>query len=86
MTPTKLLIGQILVCFAIAIAGLLASTQWGASMLGYQPQLGPAWCHLGELPIYRPWALFAWWYSFEAYAPEVFDKAGTLAAGSGFVG
>ena len=86
MTPTKLLIGQILICFAIVIAGLWAATQWAASMLGYQPELGLPWFRLGEVPVYRPWSLFAWWYHYEAYAPEVFDKAGTLAGASGFVG
>lgn len=39
MTPTKLLIGQILIVFAIVIAGVWASTQWAATMLAYQPQL-----------------------------------------------
>ncbi len=86
MTPTKLLIGQILIVFAIVFAGLWAATQWAASMLAYQPQLGLPWFELRGLPIYRPWALFAWWYHYEAYAPEVFDKAGTLAGASGFVG
>lgn len=86
MTPTKLLIGQILVVFAIVIAGLWAATQWAAAMLGHQPQLGLPWFVLGELPVYRPWSLFPWWYHYEAYAPQVFDKAGTLAAASGFLG
>jgi type IV secretion system protein VirD4 len=86
MTPTKILIGQILVVFAIVLLGLWASTQWAAAMLAYQPELGVPWFMLGELPVYRPWALFAWWYHYEAYAPEVFEKAGTLAAASGFVG
>lgn len=86
MTPTKLLIGQILVVFAIVIAGVWAATQWAAAMLAYQPQLGLPWFTLLRTPIYRPWAIFAWWYHFDAYAPHVFDKAGTLAAGSGFVG
>ena len=85
MTPTKILIGQILVVFAIVFLGLWASTQWAATMLAYQPELGAPWFMLGELPVYRPWALFAWWYHYEAYAPEVFDKAGTLAAASGFL-
>lgn len=35
MTPTKLLIGQILVVFAIVLAGRWAATQWAAAMLGY---------------------------------------------------
>jgi type IV secretion system protein VirD4 len=86
MTPTKLLIGQILIVFAIVFLGLWAATQWTASMLGYQPQLGLPWFLIGDWPVYRPWSLFAWWYHFEAYAPEVFDKAGTLAAASGFAG
>lgn len=86
MTPTKLLIGQILIVFAIVLLGLWAATQWAASMLAYQPELGLPWFMLGELPLYRPWALFGWWYHYEAYAPEVFDKAGALAGASGFLG
>jgi type IV secretion system protein VirD4 len=61
MTPTKLLIGQILIVFAIVIAGLWAATQWAASMLAYQPQLGSPGFMLGTLPGYRPWAVFGWW-------------------------
>lgn len=86
MTPTKLLIGQILVVFAIVVAGVWAATQWCAAMLGYQAELGTAWFQIGNLPIYRPWAIFWWWYSYDAYAPHVFDKAGTLAGASGFLG
>lgn len=86
MTPTKILIGQILVVFAIVMLGLWASTQWAAAMLAYQPELGAPWFMFAGWPVYRPWALFAWWYHYEAYAPEVFDKAGTLAAASGFLG
>ena len=86
MTPTKLLIGQVILVFAIVIAGVWAATQWCAAMLGYQTQLGTAWFTLAHVPIYRPWAIFGWWYSFEAYAPHVFDKAGALAAASGFLG
>ena len=86
MTPTKLLIGQILVVFAIVVAGVWTATQWCAAMLGYQPQLGPAWFMLFDTPVYRPWAIFPWWYHYEAYAPEVFDKAGMLAGASGFLG
>jgi type IV secretion system protein VirD4 len=86
MTPTRLLIGQILVVFAIVGLGLWAATQWAASMLAYQPQLGSPWFALRGLPFYRPWALFAWWFKFEAYAPAVFDRAGALAAASGFLG
>ena len=86
MTPTKLLIGQILVVFAIVIAGMWAATQWAAAMLANQPELGRPWLIIGHLPIYRPWALFSWWYHYDAYAPQVFDKAGMLAGASGFLG
>ena len=86
MTPTKLLIGQIFIVLAIVLAGVWAATQWAAAMLAYQPQLGPSWFMLGHIPVYRPWSLFPWWYHFDAYAPVVFDKAGALAAASGFVG
>lgn len=86
MTPTKLLIGQILVVFAIVILGVWAATQWAAAMLGYQAQLGPAWTAIAGRPVYRPWQLFEWWYLYEAYAPHVFDKAGMLAGASGFMG
>ena len=86
MTPTKLLIGQILVVFAIVIAGVWAATQWAAAMLAYQPELGLPWFRLGSVPVYHPWALFGWWYHYDAYAPVVFDKAGMLAGASGFVG
>jgi type IV secretion system protein VirD4 len=86
MTPTRLLLGQIAVVFAIVGLGLWAGTQWAAAMLAYQPRLGPAWFDLLGLPVYRPWQLFVWWYQFDAYAPEVFDKAGMLAASGGALG
>ncbi len=62
MTPTKFLIGQIAVVFAVAIGGMWIATQWAAWKLGYQSQLGPAWFDFLHYPIYRPWNLFAWWY------------------------
>ncbi|WP_136661656.1 conjugal transfer protein TraG [Nitratireductor sp. XY-223] len=86
MTPTKLLIGQIVIVFAIVILGVWAATQWCAHMLGYQAQLGAPWFIPFGWPVYEPWKLFVWWYFYEAYAPEVFDRAGLLAAGSGFMG
>jgi type IV secretion system protein VirD4 len=86
MTPTKLLIGQILIVFAIMVLGVWAATQWAAAMLAYQPELGRPWLRLGQLPLYRPWSLFPWWFHYEAYAPAVFNKAGALAGGSGFLG
>jgi type IV secretion system protein VirD4 len=86
MTPTSLLIGQIAFVFAIVIAGVWSATQWTAAMLGYQPQLGAPWVILFGVPLYRPWQLFPWWYSYDAYAPHVFNRAGMLAGTSGFLG
>src|SRR3546814_12269898 len=86
MTPTKLLIGQIIVVFAIVLAGVWFATQWAAAELAYQPELGPPWFFAFGRPIYLPWALFGWWFSFDAYAPKVFDEAGAIAAASGLVG
>ena len=72
--------------FAIVLLGLWLATEWAAAMLGFQPELGPPFAAIGRLPLYRPWALFAWWYEFDAYAPRVFDRAGALAGASGFMG
>lgn len=86
MTPTKLLVGQIIIVFAIMILGVWCATQWAAAMLGYQAALGDPWAIWLGTPIYRPWQLFDWWYHYDAYAPEIFDKAGILAGLSGFIG
>ena len=39
-------------------------------MLGYQPRARRALVLARRLPVYRPWALFGWWYHYEAYAPR----------------
>jgi type IV secretion system protein VirD4 len=86
VTPTKFLAGQIAVIFAVAVGGMWVATQWAAWKLGYQPQLGPEWFTVLRLPVYRPWSLFAWWYAYDAYAPSIFNEAGSIAALSGFAG
>ncbi|MBB4633108.1 conjugal transfer protein TraG [Sphingosinicella soli] len=86
MTPTKLLIGQMLAVLAVMTLGVWAATQWAAAMLGYQGALGAAWFTLFGTPVYDPWSIFLWWYHYEAYAPEIFDEAGLIAGGSGFLG
>ena len=86
MTPTKLLIGQILTVFAIVIAGIWFATEWAAWKLAWQAELGRPWFILGHWPIYHPWSIFPWWYHFDAYAPHIFDRAGTIAGASGFIG
>ncbi|MCR9078564.1 MAG: IncP-type conjugal transfer protein TraG [Hyphomonadaceae bacterium] len=86
MTPAKILIGQIIIVFAIIIGTLWGATQWTAHQLDYQPALGAPWFVALETPIYKPWRLFQWWYAYEAYAPEIFTKAGVIAASGGLLG
>jgi type IV secretion system protein VirD4 len=86
MTPTKFLIGQILIVFAIVTGAVWGATQWAAAALQFQPRLGPAWFAIAGYPVYLPWRLFEWWYAYEAYAPAVFNRAGVIAASGGLVG
>ena len=86
MTPTKFLLGQIIVVFAVAIGGLWFATEWAAWHLDYQPRLGLPWFDLYAQPIYHPWCLIVWWYAYVAYAPKLFNAAGAIAATRGFAG
>jgi type IV secretion system protein VirD4 len=86
VTPTKFLVGQIAVVFAVVIFGVWFATEWCAWHLDFQPRLGSWWFTLFGIPIYRPWRLFEWWYAYEAYAPHLFNRAGAIAAASGFAG
>jgi type IV secretion system protein VirD4 len=86
MTPTRILIGQIAIVLAIVIAGSWISTEWAASHLGFQWRLGPAWFRFLRFPVYYPWRVFEWWYAYEAYAPNVFNTAGMIAASGGLAG
>lgn len=86
MTPTKLLLGQMLIVALIVVIGVWFATQWAAASLVYQRELGAPWFKLAGLPVYAPWALFPWWFHFDAYAPDVFDEAGAIAAASGLLG
>jgi len=85
MTPTKILIGQIVLVFVVVLLGIWLATEWVAIHLSFQPELGAPWARLGGLPLYRPWSIFPWWYHFDAYAPQVFARAGVIAGASGFV-
>jgi type IV secretion system protein VirD4 len=86
MTPTKLLIGKIIVVLAIIVASIWTATQWVAAELAYQAELGAPWFFAFGHPIYHPWSIFPWWFSFDAYAPIIFDEAGAIAAAGGFIG
>ncbi len=85
MTHTKILFGQIAISFLLVLLAIWTATQWAAAQLGYQPSLGVAWFTWNETPFYKPWRIFQWWYAFEAYAPEVFAKAGLISVSGGFL-
>ncbi len=86
MTPTRILFGQILIVFATAVLAIWFATQWTAARLGDQSALGPAWFALVGHHIYRPWSLFVWWFSFNAYTPAIFNTGGLIAATGGMLG
>jgi type IV secretion system protein VirD4 len=85
VTPTKILIGQILIVLGIVLAGVWSATEWTAGALGFQLRLGAPWFVLRGVPMYYPWRLFEWWYAYEPYAPDVFDTGGVIAAASGIL-
>src|SRR6185312_7490984 len=86
MFPAKIYVGQIAVVFGIVVASTWGATQWTASALGYQEGLGSPWFMLSGYLVYLPWRLFEWWYAYEAYAPEIFERAGAMSAGGGIAG
>ena len=83
--PTGVLFGQIFAVLTTSLACLWGATQWTASALGYQGELGLPWFTLGSMPVYHPWELFLWWYAFDAYAPETFMRGGMFAALGGIM-
>ena len=85
MSAAKILWGQILAVLTIIVASVWSATQWTASALGFQPELGAPWFRLFGHPVYRPYDLFWWWFSYDAYAPQIFDTGGMIATLGGFL-
>jgi type IV secretion system protein VirD4 len=85
MSATRILWGQIFAVFAIATGGVWGATQWTAAALAYQPELGSAWFMALGHPVYPPWSIFWWWFSYEAYAPRIFETGGIIAASGGLM-
>ncbi|MEA3264680.1 MAG: conjugal transfer protein TraG [Pseudomonadota bacterium] len=86
MSPTRVLLGQMLVVFAIVVGACSLATQMTADALGHQSQLGTPWTVLFSEPVYEPWRFFLWWFQFEAYAPAIFNRGGMIAGAGGFAG
>ena len=85
MQATRILWGQVLAVFIIILAGIWSATQWTASALGYQSELGAPWFMIGDWPIYSPPSFFWWWFSFDAYAPHVFERGAYIAVSGGLI-
>ena len=83
MTPTKILIGQMLMVFGIVVGGAWLATEWTAAQLGFQPRLGVPWFAVLGLPVYVPWQFAEWWYVYESYAPDIFTRAGRSPRAAG---
>ncbi len=86
MTPTKILIGQAVIVMMIIAAGVWLATAYVAHIFGYDAALGRPWFSAFGTPVYYPWRLFEWWYSYEAYAPGIFLRGGAIAAAGGMGG
>jgi type IV secretion system protein VirD4 len=71
---------QISTSLLLVLVTLWTATQWAAAMLAYQPALGSPLLDLIVLKLYAPWQLFTWWIAFDAQAPDVFARAGAVAA------
>jgi type IV secretion system protein VirD4 len=86
MKPTRVLVGQIAIVLAIVIAASWIATEWAAWHLAFQWRLGIPWFRFLRFPVYYPWRVFEWWYAYEAYAPNIFNTAGMIAASGGLAG
>ena len=83
--PVRISALTIATASALVILCLWAATQWAAAMLAYQPALGAAWIEFAGIRIYAPWKLLSWWLAFDAQAPNVFARAGAVAAVGGLL-
>jgi type IV secretion system protein VirD4 len=83
MSATKILWGQVLLVGAVVLVFLWAATEWTAWQLGFQAQLGSPWFVFLGWPFYRPLAFFWWWFTYDAYAHDIFVDGGFIAASGG---
>jgi len=83
MNATKILWGQIFLVSLVVLTFVWTATEWTAWRLGFQPQLGHPWFELLGWPVYQPPAFFWWWFAFDAYAPDIFNEGGYIAAAGG---
>jgi type IV secretion system protein VirD4 len=80
MSSFRFAVVQVSLAGAAVLLCLAAATQWAAAMLAFQPALGAPAIDLFGVKLYAPWKLFSWWLAFDAQVPQVFARAGALAA------
>jgi len=85
MSATRILWAPVIVVFALVLATTWGATQWTASALGYQPELGAPWLIIGDHRLYPPPAFFWWWFTYDAYAPRIFLKGAAIAVSGGLL-
>jgi type IV secretion system protein VirD4 len=85
MSSLRSIAVQALLAVAAVLVCLTVATQWAAAMLAFQPALGPPAADLLGLKLYAPWKLFQWWLAFDAQVPDVFARAGAVAAFGGLM-
>ena len=78
MVPGRIYVGQIIVIITVLIIAAWIATQWAASALSHQVDLGQAWFIIDGYLVYSPWRIFEWWLIYEAYAPDVFLYSGLM--------
>ena len=83
MQSSRILWGQVTIVLLIVLGAVWGATQWTAHALAYQAALGPPWFFVRDYPVYLPPAFFWWWFSYDAYAPEVFIRGAFIAASGG---
>ena len=72
MTRKRLLLGLFASAIALNAVAFAVATQYAASSLGYQKQLGAPAATIGDLRLYAPWSWLSWASDFGPYAPAIF--------------
>ncbi|WP_022955695.1 conjugal transfer protein TraG [Perlucidibaca piscinae] len=85
MQASGVLVGQMLLVLGIVLLGTWGATQYVATALAFQPELGAPWFLLADYPVFYPAQFLHWWYFYDVYAPHVFATGGLIAAGSSLV-
>ncbi len=71
----KLVLVAALASLLVTAVGSVAATQYAASALHYQRQLGAPIATVNGLRIYPPWSWLVWDGDFAVYAPDIFRTA-----------